>query len=194
MKENSNFFLRSLGATSHAIEEREENDYYATSPVAIIELCKVFQFNNKIWEPACGEGHISKELINLGYNVISSDLIDRGYGKSGIDFLSATKKFDGDIVTNPPYKLSEGFIKKGLELIDDGKYVAMFMGIQFLEGKKRKTFFTNNPPKFVYVSSSRVQCSKNGEFDKYKQKSTRCYAWYIWEKGYKGETILRWFN
>ena len=31
-----------------------------------------------VWECACGEGHLSKELQKQGYQVYSSDLIDRG--------------------------------------------------------------------------------------------------------------------
>lgn len=44
------------------------------------------------------------------------------------------------------------------------------------------------------ASSSRLNCAKNGDFIKYKGNSARCYAWYIWEKGYTGDTIIRLFN
>lgn len=66
----------------------------------------------------------------------------------------------------------------------------MFLKVQFLEGKRRKKLFAKFPPKTVWVSSSRIQCGKNGEF----KDSMVAYAWYIWEKGYKGETIVKWFN
>ena len=51
-KENT---FRSLGASSHAIEDREENDYYATEPKALELLLDLEEFNKNIWEPACGE-------------------------------------------------------------------------------------------------------------------------------------------
>ena len=56
--------------------------------------------------------------------------------------------------------------------------------------------FDNEPPKIVYVSSSRLQCAKNGDFETYGKGvgTAVAYAWYIWEKGYKGPTELRWFN
>lgn len=192
-KEGKNTF-RSLGASNHAIEEREKHDYYATEPKALLLLLDIVDFDNSVWECACGAGHLSKVLIDKGYNVKSTDLVDRGFGIANINFLQSTEKFDGDIITNPPYKYAEAFVEKSLELIPNGNKVAMFMGIQFLEGKGRKTFLEKYNPKWVYVSSSRLNCAKNGDFVKYSNNSARCYAWYIWEKGYEGDTIIKWFN
>lgn len=45
----------------------------------------------------------------------------------------------------------------------------------------------------VYVSSSRLQCAKNGDFDKYANTAV-AYAWYVWQKGYDGNTIIKWIN
>jgi len=81
-----------------------------------------------------------------------------------------------------------------LRLVNDGSKVVMLMRIQFLEGQRRKSFLKNNPPKYVYVSSSRLLLAKNADFVKYNTPSANCYAWYVWKKGFKGETIVRWFN
>lgn len=187
-----NKVFTTLGASSHSDEDREINDYYATQPRAVEMLLALEKFNNKILEPACGEGHISKVLVDHGHQVTSYDLIDRGYGdvKNFFDI----EKFDGDIVTNPPYKDALKFVKKSLEIIPDGHKVAMYLKVQFLEGKSRGEFFKDNPPKYVYVSSSRMGCAKNGDFEKHGIGGAVAFAWYIWEKGYKGDTILRWFN
>lgn len=103
---------------------------------------------------------------------------------------------EGDIITNPPYKYAIDFIYKALSIIPDGHKVAMFLKIQFLEGKERKELFRVYPPKIVYVSSSRILCAKNGEFKKMISGggSAVAYAWFLWEKGYNGETIIRWIN
>jgi len=184
-----------IGASNHAIEERELYDFYATEPKATELLLKLEKFDKNIWECACGMGHISKVLEKHGYNVKSTDLIDRGYGQAGVDFLSIDILYwEGDIITNPPYKYSQEFIEKALQIIKNGNKVAMFLPIQFLEGKKRKYLFKTHPIKTVYVSSSRLNCSKNGDFEKYGFNSARDYAWFIWEKVYDGETILKWFN
>ena len=179
-----------LGARNEVKEEREEHDYYATEPRAVELLMNLEQFNKNIWEPACGEGHISKVLEKYGYNVKSTDLIDRGFGEGGVNFFNCFDKFDGDIVTNPPYKYALEFVQHALALLHDGQKCCMFLKVQFLEGKARKEFFLQTPPKTVWVSSSRLMCGKNGKFE----TAMVAYAWYVWEKGYKGDTILKWFN
>jgi hypothetical protein len=186
----------SLGASSHSLEERQIHDYYATEPKALELLLELEKFSKNVWECACGGGHLSEVLKKAGYKVRSTDLYDQNYTTEFLDFLddSNLKKWNGDIITNPPYKYAEQFVEKALSLIPDGKRVVMFMGIQFLEGKKRRKLLNKYPLKTVYVSSGRLNCAKNGDFSKYKANSARCYAWYIWEKGYDGITELKLFN
>ena len=104
--------------------------------------------------------------------------------------------FNGDIITNPPYKFAQEFVEKAISLVNEGHHVAMFLKLTFMEGQKRKKLFTQFPPKYIYVSSSRLQCAKNAEFERMKDGGggAVAYGWYIWEKGYNGDTIVRWFN
>lgn len=143
---NANSVVRTLGSSAHAKENREEYDYYATEPVAVEMLCELETFSPHIWECACGEGHISKVLESKGYKVKSTDLIDRGFGEGGVDFLKTNEFFSGDIVTNPPYKYAQEFIEHALELIPDGNKVVMFLKVLFLEGQNRRDLFMLNPP------------------------------------------------
>ena len=78
-KGNKNSTWVTLGASNHSLGERQKEDYYATEPAATEWLCKLETFTNPILEPSCGEGHISKQLIKHGYDVVSRDLVDRGY-------------------------------------------------------------------------------------------------------------------
>ena len=195
---NSNSIYKTLGASNHTYKEREVNDYYATDPIAgewLLDLEKSHLSDN-IWEPSCGEGHLSKVFKERMYKVKSTDLIDRGYGEGGVNFLKSTEKWNGDIITNPPYKFAKEFVEKALELVNNGRLVCMFLKIQFLEGKKRKELFLNNPPKRIWVSSSRITCAKNADFEAMKKGggSAVAYAWFIWEKGFKGKTTIDWFN
>lgn len=187
-----------IGARNYALEEREANDYYATEPKATELLLEVEQFSPYIWEPACGEKHMSNVLEAHGYNVRNSDLFNRGISDIEIiDFLHATKlEVDRprDIITNPPYKYAQEFIEKALELVEDGGKVAMFLKITFLEGKKRKELFKKYPPKVLYVSSSRLRCAMNGDFEKYAKSNAVAYGWFVWEKGYTGNPIIKWIN
>lgn len=186
----SNTF-RTLATTTHGIGEREANDYYATEPKAVELLLEKEKFSSNLLEPSCGEGHISKVLSEHGYNVTSSDLISRGFGDTQ-DFFDY-KYFNGNIVTNPPYKVALDFVKHSLEIIPDGNKVAMFLKLQFLEGKARKEFYKTNQPKKIYVASGRLNCAKNGEFEKYPSSAV-AYAWFVWEKGYQGKPEIDWIN
>jgi hypothetical protein len=191
---NSATTFATLGASSHSSHKREENDYYATDPKTIEYLFNVENFTDTIWEPACGEGHLSKAIELYGKNVLSTDLIYRGYGSGGIDFLKEKVVWNGDIITNPPYKYAQEFVEHSMELIEKSNSeskVAMFLKLTFLEGQKRKKLFQKYPPKTVYVFSQRQKCAINGDFAN-TGSSAACYAWFIWEKGYKGETIIRW--
>lgn len=186
-----------LGASNHSEKPREINDFYATDPNALeIFLDRLkedgVKLHNYIWECACGEGHLSKVLENRGYKVWSTDLVDRGYGKGNTDFLKSLKdEWVGDILTNPPYKYAKQFVEKALEITRSGCYTIMFLKIQFLEGQARKELFKKYPPKYVYINSARQMCAMNGEFEKYNATAI-CYCWFIWEKGFKGEPIIRW--
>jgi hypothetical protein len=74
----------------------------------------------------------------------------------GIDFLQWDSPFDGDIITNPPYKFALEFVEKALELITDGHKVAMFLKLQFLEGKARRAFFDKAPPNDLCINKPPV--------------------------------------
>lgn len=134
--------------------------------------------------------------IGGGYNVRSSDLYDR-CGNEVFDFLSIENThWDGNIITNPPYKYALDFVYKALQIVPDGKKVCMFLKIQFLEGKARRELFRSHPPKVVYVSSSRLLCAPNGDFEHTTKNggSAVAYAWFVWKKGFKGDTIVKWIN
>lgn len=206
---NSRAIYTTLGASNHVEEEREINDYYATHYKATEMLCDLETFSKDILEPCCGEGHISKTLEARGYNVESMDLIDRGYGRGGIDFLQYNNKVDKDIITNPPYSMAKEFVEHAMEIVTEGHKVAMFLKLTFLESSGRKEMFRKYPPKKIWVSSSRIPCGKNGDFYqrdkdgniKYNKDGTPkevssavCYAWFIWEKGYQGPITVDFFN
>ena len=138
---------------------------------------------------------MAQVLKNHGYDVIATDLIYRDYGeKEPLNFLEETlEDFEGDIITNPPYKYALEFVEKALESVHTGNKDAMFLKLTFLEGQKRREFFNVNPPKIVYVASQRLNCAMNGEFEKYKSSAV-AYAWFVWVKGFKGDPIIKWIN
>ena len=191
---NSKSIYSTLGASSHSEGEREVNDYYATDPAAIDYLLEGgATLSHNLWECACGEGHLSKKLSALGYDVKSTDLIYRGFGEGGVDFLQCSSGFDGDIITNPPYKFASDFVTHALALVNSGNKVFMFLKLQFLEGKSRRALFDSKQLKAVYVSSSRIKCAKNGGFEDISSSAV-AYAWFEFEKGFCGDPVIKWIN
>lgn len=159
------------------------------------------ELKGSILEPAAGQGHISVVLKEkYPYNeIVSTDLVQRNekFGvpiQGGIDFLTHdfNRKFD-NIITNPPFNMAQEFIERALQLADDK--VIMFAKIQLLEGNKRKEMFDNAPLKYVYVFSKRVNPLRNGEElneNGKKWSNTMCFAWFVFEKEYEGEPVIRW--
>jgi hypothetical protein len=167
---------------------RPEHDFYPTPPEATLALLSKETFEGPIWEPACGDGAISKVLEEHGHIVWSSDLIDRGYGKAPHDFLTSTR-VAVDIVTNPPFTLAQQFVEKALTCTT-GK-VAMLCKLVFLEGQKRKSFFETTPLARVHVFSKRVNFYREGDKGKLGT-SMMAFAWFVWEHGHEGPPTISW--
>lgn len=170
---------------------REKDDFYPTPPRGTQALLAVETFNGPIWEPACGDGAISRELEAAGYEVISTDLVNRGFGQSGVDFLMETKPLAPNIVTNPPFKLAVPFVRRALDLAA-GK-VAVLCKLSFLEGGEkcgRKQLFAEFPPSRVWVFQNRLSMYRSGiTLD---NGGTLAFAWYVWDRSHVGPTCLGW--
>ncbi len=161
--------------------ERIGADFYPTPPENVDVLLQHFQpINGKVWEPACGDGAISKRLIELGYDVASSDLFDYGYGISGMDFLAAPE-MAGDtrsIITNPPYAdMVDKFIRHALKLTKPVKgQVAMFLRNEIDCGKGKMDLFGLPPFHAKIVVTKRPRWIEGS-----KGSPRHNYAWFIWD-------------
>lgn len=183
---------RTLGASNHTDYTREANDLYCTHPSAVEALCDLETFSPDIWEPCAGLGHISQVLRSRGYKVRESDILTRGRDIEQLNFLTCHEHFDGDIISNPPFKIATEIIRKALEVVTEGCRVAMWLRILYLESLERKRLFEQYPPRQVWISSKRIPCAKNGDFE-HITSSAQGYMWLIFQKGYKGETKIGWF-
>ena len=173
---------------------REINDYYATHPSVTEDLLRVEVFGHKILEPCCGGGFMAEVIRKAGYEVEASDIIDRGYGKQA-DFLNDSFESNTyDIITNPPFANSLPIIKRALSLCK--QKVAILMPLRYLSSRERYEFYQQYPPIRVYCYINRINIAKSGRFDLYDDAGANMeiYAWFIWEKGYKGITELKWIE
>ncbi len=173
-------------------EDREKDDFYPTPEPATRSLLATEKFGPKIWEPACGDGAISRVFEAAGHEVVSTDLMDRGYGESRIDFLMERRLLAPQIVTNPPFKMAEQFVRHALDLGADK--VAMMLRLAWLEGSQRKALFESTPLARVLVASRRLSMSRGGVDQGKGGGSMIAFAWFVWDRSHTGAPELGWFD
>ena len=147
--------------TSHVvmaqrIEPKDSPDDFPTPPWATRALPEhvlgdrhAFQQKSCL-EPACGAGHMARPLAEYFGTVHASDAYDYGYG-SVRDFLTHPyERGSVDwVITNPPFRLSEQFVIRALEVAREG--VAILARTTFIEsvGRYRNLFSAAPPVRFA---------------------------------------------
>ena len=128
------------------------------------------EWTEKTWNPVTGCTKMSEACENCYAEVMAIRL-------SGMP-ASKEKYHNGFKLTLHPEALEEPLKWKKPQMV-----FVVSMG----------DLFKNNPPRRVWVSSSRLKCAMNGDFDSMGSSAT-AYAWFVWEKGFKGSPEIRWFN
>ena len=177
---------------------RAAHDFYPTPREGTLALLSVERFDGPIWEPACGDGAIAKVLTQAGYRVIATDLIDRGYGDAGVNFLEEPRPRAKHIVTNPPYGrgLADSFVRHALSLTrETGGSVAMLVNLASLAHPRRHDLFVRNPPAMVYVLDELV-CHPNGipSTSANSSYAEHRYCWLMWKPDHAGRPALWWLS
>ncbi len=186
--------LAALGSSNHTELERESHDFYATDPRAVTALAEHMQLPHRIFECACGTGHLAKALTELGHEVIATDLIDRGFGQGNVNFLEVEQMPEdcNCILTNPPYKFTTEFIEHALKILPKGGNAIFLLNVNILAGQTRfKRIYSRGVLKELYLFTKRIVCAKNGDFETYKSSAVN-YAWFVFEKDFCSSTLLHW--
>ena len=178
-------------------QQRHPEDFYPTHPTITQMLLDREELDGTIWEPACGQGDMSKVLIGRGYDVLSTDLIDRGYGEGGIDFLDDDQisRFGSvdNIITNPPFTFALDFVLQAKKIAR--KKICILNSPMFLDGIKRYEMWIDKdfPLKNMYQFAGRVVFRKDGLSDQSQNGLIRFpRAWFVFEKGYTGKPTIDW--
>lgn len=176
---------------------RAAYEFYPTPPEATRALLSAEPFDGSIWEPACGQGHISKVLVDAGYNVVSTDLVAYGYGEANRDFLAESRPLAKHIVTNPPYGrgLADAFAKHALKLTrETGGTVAMLMNVSGLCHPLRHDFYVSQPPAVIYALDE-CTCWPYGDPSRATTSiAKQRYCWIVWKHSHFGPTLFRWLS
>lgn len=167
--------------------ELVEDELFETPEWCTRVLLEHFTFP-KVWEPACGNGAISKVLAAAGSDVASSDLRDRGYGSPNIDFLACTDPVARDIVTNPPFSLADAFVRKALELTaPSGDYVAMLLRNEWDAASSRDDLFVPGSR----FRAKLILTERPRWIPGTKMRPRHNFAWYVWAGTPQSDAILR---
>lgn len=122
---------------------RTKADFYPTPADATLALIKALDLpvGTRVWEPACGEGHMVDTLEKCGYFVIGADI------KSGVDFLTAEFRPCDWIITNPPFSIADKFIERCLYF---NRPFALLLKSQYWHARKRLALFQKHPPTTIF--------------------------------------------
>lgn len=166
--------------------ERAALDHYPTpawvTSAVIPALVRMRPDQTRLWEPACGDGAMTKVLTANGYDVISTDLELYGFeGTLKLDFLAPHRTgmhSTRSIVTNPPYgPLAEQFIRQALKVTEKHKLlVAMILRHEYDCASGRNDLFEH--PAFAH----QVVLTKRPRWIPDSTGAPRHnYSWFIWD-------------
>lgn len=179
--------------------ERRDGDFYATDARYTRALLRQIRLREGgIAEPACGEGDISRVLMEHGLTVVSSDLFDRQPGipfTPGLDFLSLQCLPAGvrHIITNPPYRnaLDIAFIRHALALTKAVRgLVAMFLPFTFDASDHHREVIADCP-----IFAAKITVHQRPRWIPGTKGSPRQYfAWFIWDWLHAGPSRSYWVH
>lgn len=178
--------------------DRHKSDYYVTPQKDVEHFMDYFQskvlnkdttfsMSELKWlDPCCGGDDNNDasylEVIKNYYepkHLLGVDIREDSKANIIGNFLEMSKEDVGErdiIISNPPFNLATEFIKKGLELVNDGGYVVMLLRLNFFGSKKRKKLWEQNMAKYCFVHHKRISFTK-GKTDSIE------YAHFVWKKG-----------
>jgi hypothetical protein len=166
---------------------RRKADFYETPYSLTWLILGKEKLVDSILEPACGKGAITRAFSDFGYLNFTS------YDKEK-NFLNETKKYD-TVITNPPYSLEKEFILKAKEI--SNKKILFLLPLSYLHGKWRYDNIWNDkdyPLSSVYVFTRYPMLGEPLRKDGKHNTGMMVYAWFVWEKMYKGDPVIRWLD
>lgn len=174
--------------------EREKDDFYPTPPEPTraflhAEIDRLRDFGG-IWEPACGDGAMVREMHALGLQTYSSDLIDRDGGAHLIQsFYDFQEPAFPAIVTNPPFgecgwgNGKARWLKHSLDTLNV-EYMALLMNWGWPGAGGLGPFYAQHRPARVYLMRWKIDFTGQGA-------PPMLNAWFVWDRKWQGETALR---
>lgn len=179
-------------------KERHKYDYYVTPIQPIKDFLQKFIATEQLGggqdlliADVCAGGDPVNPMsypeaiksLGLDEKLLTLDIREDSRAEVKGDYLEYAFKDEPDvIITNPPFNMALDMIRKALEDVKDGGYVAMLLRLNFIGSKGRKSFFDENMPKYLFIHHERISFTGDGKKDSIE------YAHFVWQKNYKGDT------
>ena len=179
----------------HNAEKRHIADYYVTPVNDIITFLGALdeEVTLDIWDKTildpCAGGDPSHDMsypkalreyyaIPDDWNGIKTiDIREDSLAETKCNYIETKLDYKPFLViSNPPFNQAMEFIKKALDDVEDGGYVAMLLRLNFLETKARKEFFDNYMPTWIFVHHKRMSFTDAGGTD------SVAYCHMVWKK------------
>ena len=179
----------------HNAEKRHIADYYVTPVKDIITFLGALdeEVSLDIWDKTildpCAGGDLSHDMsypkalreyyaIPDDWNGIKTiDIREDSLAETKCNYIETKLDYKPFlIISNPPFNQAMEFIKKALDDVEDGGYVAMLLRLNFLETKTRKDFFDNYMPTWIFVHHKRMSFTDAGGTD------SVAYCHMVWKK------------
>jgi hypothetical protein len=171
--------------------DRHTDDWYVEPARAICALLDVETFSGAIWDPACGGGNIPEACKARGYQTFATDLVDRGYGEGGVDFLATDwQNAPPNVVSNPPFGIAVQFVRRALTFAT-GK-VCVLQRTTWLEGERRyQELFARGTLARLWQFRSRISMPP-GDAAVKAQGGAVAFAWYVFQRDHRGAPTIGW--
>ena len=171
---------------------RADADWYVTDPDYPSALINGWAQRDRqppgpLWDGACGDGALIEVFRDAGYVTIASDLHDRGYGQSGVDFLTTTTPAGPSVVMNPPWKddLPERFARHAIDVLRV-RECWLLCEVTWLGAIKRFDWFRSAPLAHIWIVGSRQPMWPNGERPRDKRDRRKipcCWFGFVQDEG-----------
>lgn len=194
-KRSAHGLFAAMGHVSKEKPVRRKDDIYATPPEATKALVlaeeRALSRFPVVWEPAVGDGAVARVLKAHGYDVVASDLVDRGYGAKIRDFYEFDSPPSKAIITNPPYCEANWGIGKARWMRHafgiGVEYMALLLNLNWLGAAGLKPLLDCHPISRVYVLRWRLDFTGLGS-------PPQTSAWVIWDSRHKYKTHLEFLD
>lgn len=193
-----------MSSTRHPVRAGERDAYYTPDAFARVAVATLGGLHGvRCWEPHAGGGAFVRALVEAGadthwsdadpdapvYQRDRPDLVRVSCGHEACDALHGwpftMRERPAWVIGNPPFNEAQAHVEMALRTATVG--VAFLLRLAFLEGAKRRAFWSQHRPAEVHVLSERPSFT-GGSTD------SAAYGWFVWRQEVPHEPILRWLS